>query len=90
MNNKIKSFVQILIVVILLVFLSYIIQNNIELIKDIIGNGFVGIKPLWAIFLFITGNNYHLIFNFFNPTHNFAFLIRFSASFLNKISNLFA
>jgi len=43
MKDKTKSFIGILLVIILFIFFSYIIQNNLGLIKEIIGNNFIGI-----------------------------------------------
>ena len=42
MDNKLKSFIEIAIIIILFVFFSYIVQTNIEFFKEAIGNGFFG------------------------------------------------
>lgn len=42
MNNKLKSFIEILIIVVLFVFFSYLVQTNLEFIKSIMGDKFLG------------------------------------------------
>lgn len=42
MNDKTKSLIGIIIIVILFIFFSYIIQKNIEFFKDLIGTSFLG------------------------------------------------
>ena len=42
MNNRLKSFIEVLIIIVLFVFFSYIVQSNIDFFKGIIGDGFLG------------------------------------------------
>lgn len=40
MNDRLKSFIELLIIIILFVFFSYLVQKNLDSIKNIIGNQF--------------------------------------------------
>lgn len=42
MSNRLKYFIEILIIIVLFVFFSYIVQSNIDFFKNMIGYGFLG------------------------------------------------
>ncbi len=51
MNEKIKSFIGVLIILALFLISSYIVRNNIDYIKSLIGDGFYGIFIYFLIII---------------------------------------